>query len=277
MQRSHSRYVVSTFVTLLAILACALPGQTVQPAPVNDPNAISTAVAGTAHAAEQQTQQANPAPATATVAPTDVLTPTPKISVSRTSLSIREDQSTLFTDYKAGIQVIIPAGWMALRINEEEYLKAFDSDVVLQNPDINERLTIIRDANPDIFRLDAIDIRPGHIHDGLISDIMVVFEEGDIRSLEKWEQAERNRFHPQANFKFISASYPQLSNGMRILVIEQTWNANGGKNTAYYRGVFFGLPTGTIVLDFQTNFDVKDTILLDFDQVVNSLTLISPQ
>jgi hypothetical protein len=276
MHRSYSPHAISIFVMLLAILACALPGQTIQPAPVTDPSAISTAVAGTAHAAEQQTQQANPVPATATVVPTDIGTPTPKISVSGTSLSIREDQSTLFTDYKAGIQLIIPAGWMSLRINEEEYLKAFDSEIVLQNPRMLDHLTVIRDHDPKYLRLDAIDIRPGHMPNGILSYLNVIFQPGDVRSLENWERAERDRYHPYAGFKFISSSYPQLANGTRILIIEQSYEAAENKGTIYYRGVFFSLPSGTIVLDFYTNFDFKDTALADFDQAVNSLTSVTP-
>src|SRR6266540_4814749 len=263
---------LSGLVVFLAMIACALPGQTIQPAPTPNANSIETAVLGTAQAAAGQTEQASPVTATTTPVPTEALTPTPKISISGTSLLVREDQSTLFTDYKAGIQLIIPTGWMSLRLDEEEFLQAFDSQVVLQNPVIMKRLTVIRDLDPVYFRLNAIDIRPGHILDGYISDIDVIFQPGDVRRLEDWEQAERDRYHPQAGFKFISASYPQIANGMRVLVIEQSWSDDDG--SSYYRGVFFSLPSGTIVLDFYTNNDFKDTVLPDLEQVINSLTLI---
>lgn len=276
MRQNHLHQTLSGLVILLAIGACVLPGQTIQPAPVTDPNVIGTAVVGTAQAAAEQTEQANPATGTATLVAADTLTPTPKISVSGTSLIVREDQSTLFMDHKAGIQLIIPAGWMALRLNEEEYFKAFDSDVVLQNRDVTDHLAITRDLDPTYFRLDAIDIRPNHTPNGILSYMNVIFQPGDVRSLEQWEQAERDRYHPQADFKFISSSYPQLNNGTRGLVIEQSYAAAEKAGTIYYRGVFFSLPTGTIVLDFYTNFDFKDAILLEFDQVVNSLAPITP-
>jgi hypothetical protein len=259
---------------LLAVLACALPGQTIQPAPVTDPKAISSAVAGTAHAAEQQTQQANAV--SATMVPTDAIPATPEISVSGTTLVAREDQSSLFTDYKAGIQLVIPAGWMTFRINEEEYLKAFDSEVVLQNPTMLHHLTIIRDHDPKYLRLNAIDVRPGHMPHGILSYINVIFQPEDVRSLENWERAERDRYHPYAGFKFISSSYPQLANGTRVLIIEQSYEAAENKGTIYYRGVFFSLPSGTIVLDLFTDFDFKDTALADVEQVINSLTSVAP-
>jgi len=264
---------ISGLAVLLAILACVLPGQTIQPAPETSSNTIETVIAGTAQAAAEQTEQAGLIAATATPIPAEPPTPTVQVSVSGTSLIVRDDQSTLFIDHKAGIQLLIPAGWMSYRLNEDEYFKAFDSDIVLQNPDIMERLTVVRDSDPVYFRLDAIDIRPGHIPDGIISNINVVFQPGDVRSLEDWERAERDRYHPTADFKFISASYPQLANGTRILIIEQSWAAVGGKK--YYRGVFFSLSTGTVVLDFYTNNNFKDTVLPEFDQVINSLTLIN--
>ena len=126
MNRSHSRHAVSTFVFLLTIVACALPGQTIQPAPANNPNAISTAVAGTALAAEQQTQQASPVLATATVAPTDTLTPMPKISSAGTSLLSLADGSTQFTDHVAGMQMVFPAGWLLVRLGEAEYYEVLE-------------------------------------------------------------------------------------------------------------------------------------------------------
>lgn len=213
--------------------------------------------------------------ATPTLSPTAVMTLTPKISVLGTSLVVRDDQSTLFADYKAGIQLVIPSEWLALRINEDEYLKAFASDVVQQNPDIMEHLTCTRDINPDALRLDAIDLHPGHIRDGILTNLNVIFEEGNVQSLENWEQAERNRYHPLVDFKFLSAKYPTLPDGRRVLVIEESYAANGGQQTVYYRGVFFVLTTGTIVLDFYTNLDLKDTTLPEFEQVVNSLSVIS--
>ena len=97
-----------------------------------------------------------------------------------------------------------------------------------------------------------------------------------MRSLEKWEQAERKRRPPLANYKFLRSSYPTIDDGTRVLVIEESWDASSNKGTIFYRGVFFSLPTGTIVLDLYTNTEFKDTILPDFDQLVNSLTLLTP-
>ena len=266
---------LSGLVMLMTIAACVIPGQTTQPASIANPNTVETSIAGTAQASVESTVQASLVTATSTLVPTETLVPTPKISLAGTSLVVREDQSAVFIDHKAGIQLIIPAGWFPMRVNEEEYYRAFTLDVVLQNPAFSDHLTRIQDANLDKFRLDATDIRDGHTPDGILSNFKVMFEPGDLRSLERWEQAERDRHHPFANFKFISASYPHTTNGTKVLVIEQSWSA-GKIHTVYYQGVFFSLQSGTVILDFYANNDFKDTILPEFEQVVNSLALLNP-
>lgn len=276
MNRNNFYLSLSGLVMLMTILACVIPGQTTQPTPIANPNTVETSIAETAQASVDSTMQASLVTSTSTVVPTETLIPTPKISLAGTSLVIRDDQSAVFTDHKAGIQLIIPTGWMPIRVNEEEYYRAFTLDVVLENPAFSNHLTIIQDANIDKFRLDAIDIRDGHAPNGIISNISVVFEPGELRSLEKWEQAERDNRRPFTNFRFISSSYPQTADGTRVLVIEQSWDAEGKKGTIYYRGVFFSLPSGTIIFDFLANLDFKDTVLPDLEQVVNSLTLLNP-
>ena len=259
------------FVLLLVMVGCG----TAQPAPITNPPGVETSLASTAQALAKQTETARGFTPTPTVLPTETLTPTPKVSLNGTSLILQEDQSTLFIDHKAGIQLVIPAGWMAMRVNEAEYYDAFTADVVLANPALNERLTQIQDLDLNIYRLDAFDIREGHIPNGVISDINVIFQAGDTRSLEKWAKVEGNRKSPLKNYRLVSLGYGKTADGTRILAIEQTWSKDQS-NTIFHRGVFFSVPTGTVVLDFYANKSFKDTVLPDFEQVVNSLTLLDP-
>lgn len=274
MKQNKYQFGLIGFILLFTVAACVFPGQTTQP--VTNPSSVETALASTARAFAKQTETANPITATPSITPTITFTPAPKISLYGTSLVIYEDQSALFIDHKAGIQLTIPTGWMPIRVNEDEYYKAFALDVVLENPVISEHLTEIQDVNLDFHRLGAIDIRPGHIPDGILTNFNVIFEAGDVRSLEKWQQAERNRKPPLADYRFLSSSYPTIDNGTRVLVIEASWKASADKGIIYYRGVFFSLPTGTVVLDLYSNKNFKDTVLPDFEQVVNSVTLLKP-
>lgn len=279
MNQNYLHHTLSTLVILMAIVACVLPGQAVQPAPGMDPLTIESAVAGTAEAAAQQTEQANPIPATATIAPTATITPTPKISLAGTALVVQQDQSTLFIDHKVGFQLVIPAGWLATRINEDEYWRAFALDVVVANPPISERLSHMQINNPDYFRLNAIDIRPGHIVNGMISDITVILQPAETATtLEEWVKVERRRINTKlmAGEKLISLEFQQTTNGTRVLVVEESWNYTASEGKVFLRRVFFGFPSGVVSVDFQTYLDFKEVVLPDFEQVVNSLTLLNP-
>jgi len=252
------------------LVSCTRSGQKSSSGLAGTPNPTEKSLVETAQVLLIQTKQIEPSP---TTPPTRAYTPTPQISLKGTSLIFREDKTTEFVDHKAGIKLTFPAGWLLVRPNEDEYYKAFTLGVVQENQEISDRLAHIQSLNADFFRLDAIDIREGHIQNGIITVINVVFEEGDTRSLEKWADAERKKKQPYKGFKFIASSYPETAEGTRVLVIEQSWES-GKSDTIYYRGVFFSLPTGTIVLDFYSNDKFKETALLDFEQVVNSLTLI---
>lgn len=256
---------LSLIWSLLVVLATGC-GRPVQAVPTVDSSARETALAGTALAFGTAT----PIPS-----PTETLIPTPKISNYGTSLVIQEDGSALFIDHKAGMQLTIPVGWLPVRVNEDEFYKAYSLDVVLENPAIADRLTNTQSANLDFHRLDAIDIRDGHIPDGVITVINVIFQEGDKRTLEQWAKAEISKKQPFAGFKWILTSYPRTADGTRVLQIEESWDAQQ-KARVYYRGIFFSLPSGTVVLDLYTNNEFKDTVLPEFEQVVNSLTLLNP-
>lgn len=276
MNRNNLHPVLSALVILLAMLACALPGQPVALPPDTDPINIETAVAGTAQVAEQQTAQAIPVTPTETLPPTVGPTLTPKISLTGTSLLVREDQSTVFTDHKVGFQIVFPAGWLTVRLNEKEYFDAFTLDVVLNNAPINNRLATIQTNNTDYFRLDAIDIRPGHIFDGMITDIAVILQpESATTTLEQWAKHAKQDPNPFEDHKFLSSKYGQTANGTRILITEESWKLNE-RGKVFFRRVYFKMPLGVVTLDFETYLESKDVVLPDFEQIVNSLTLLNP-
>lgn len=254
---------------LIVVLILAGCRQSDEPKHVEFTNEQLTAIASTASASAQQTSAAaSPTP----FPPTS----TPQVSlISGTSLEKRDDGTTVFIDHKAGIRLVTPAGWLPVRVNEDEYYKAFTLEAVASNQTIIDRLTQIQSNNSDFFRLDLIDIRPGHTVNGAVSVVSVVFQEFDTRTLAEWLKAERNRKSPFTGFKFIGSKYQETANGYRVLVIEESWDS-AYSGTIYYQGVFFSLPTGTYVLDFYSDFDFKDTILPDFDQMVNSLGPINP-
>jgi len=256
---------LSGLMILLSLAACQ---QSAKPTPVLFSDAQLTSIANTAQVSMQQTQQSytpTPVPSTAT----------PKVSsISGSSLEVREDQTAQFVDHKAGIQITIPAGWLPVRLNEEEYYKAFALDVVVANKPLSDLLTQIQSYNIDFFRLGAIDIRPGHIVGDLPTAMDVLFEK-DNRTLAEWLQAERTHQSPFKGFKILSYKYQEMADGTRVLVFEESWDGTPTEKV-YLKRIFFSVPAGAVILDLETNISFKDTVLPDFEQVVNSLTLLNP-
>ena len=252
------------FWGLLVMLAAGC-GRPVQAVPTVDSSPRETALAGTALAAFGT--------ATPTPSPTETPVPTPKISVYGTSLVTQQDGSVLFVDHTAGIQVTFPAYWLVMRVGEPEYYAAWEKPS-MQNASFQDVFASLNNIDPKVLRVIALDTREGHMPGGLVSAINIVFLEGDNRSLEETEKARRTKSNLCADFKFISSSYSETDNGVRILVTEERCKVVEG--TVSYRDAYFNVPSGKFHVRFETNFDYKDASLPDFEQVINSLTMLNP-
>ena len=245
------------------------------PAPVVNPPGVETSLASTARALAKQTEAANPFTATPSPTATVTLTPTPKISLNGMSLAAKEDKSTVFTDHKLRYQLTIPPGWMPVRINEEEYYKAFAQDLVLNNPVIANFLTNLEKQDPDHFRLSVLDMQPGHTDAGLVTVITVILQAEDGRTLEDWAKTKSVRASTMEGYQFISSQFAETSSGEKVLVREEQWNSTtAGKR--FSRRLFFALPAGILTVDLETNLDLKDSFMPEFEQIVNSLTFLNP-
>lgn len=276
MHRSYSRYAISTFVMLLAIVACVLPGQALQPpAPAKESNVISTAVAATALAAEQQTQQASPVPSTSTVAPTDTMTPMPKISSAGTSLLNMADGSTQFTDHVAGMQMVFPTGWLLVRVGESEYYAAWEKQEST-NRHFRDIFTDMQDLDPKAFRVHALDIRPEHMANDDIPLVVVVFVEGDTKTLDEIEKIEIENHLPLRDYKLLSSKSFETSQRIQALSTEIQWQSAEENRLGYRRRVIFKVPGGSMGLDLLIFLDEKDHLTPEFEQLINNIVLFTP-
>ncbi len=258
---------IISFALLLTVTGCRR-----LPAPVVNPPGVETSLASTARALAKQTQAAQSV-FTATPLPSETPTPTPRISVNGTSLVVRHGQSALFRDHKLGYELTIPPGWLPIRINEDEYYKAFTLDAVAGNQSMIDFLTKIATQDPDHVRLTALDIRPEQNANGNISGITVILQPETARTLEEWSRAHPARANGRPGYVLLSSEYQETDSGIKILIREQQWRSTTNEKV-YSRRVFFMLPSGIVNIDFETPFDSKDALLPDFEQVIKSVTLL---
>lgn len=198
-------------------------------------------------------------------------TPTPKISPNGTSLEVRGDQSALFTDHKLGFQLVIPAGWLPVRLNEDEYYQAFTLEAVSENPVIVDFLSKIQTLDGNHVRLVAIDLRPAEGTDGILSGISVILQPETVKTVDDWVRENPARANRRKAYVFLSSQYQETASGDRVLVREERWDSATG-DKLYSMRVLFNLPAGVLTLDLETGFNTKDSLLPDFEQIVNSFT-----
>ncbi|RPJ25995.1 MAG: hypothetical protein EHM33_13125 [Chloroflexi bacterium] len=279
MNRHYLPLALSASVILIAIVACVLPGQTVQPAPVTNPVSIESAVAGTAQAAAQQTQQANPVPATATFLPTEAPMLPEVISSYGTSLVKRGDGSTQFRDYRAGVQIIFPPNWLPMRPGEPEYYEAWEKGS--QNQWILEEIASIQNLDLNVFRVNSYDMHPEHTLYDILPKINVVFQQGDLRTLEQVEDDEKRMIENsvQAGHEVLSSDYRGTSGGLQTLVFENQSQSKSSDNIDfmfYNKGTYFRVPTGMVFIDLFLSSEMKDALQEEYDQIFESITLFNP-
>lgn len=269
------RALLAALILLTTILACAVPGLPTasQPAPTVDTR-LDMMVAETVSAALAQTQQAVPTPTvppTATLEPT--ASPTPEADTSGSALTEMEDGSTLFSDFNAGYEVNVPAGWLAVRINQQEYLDAWLLSE-FSNPAMQRSLSSIENLNPNELRLYAVDLQADHARTGFVTNINFIWYEQDDMSLDD-----------DTDLLAVSAALPDALPGLEVLTTELSTNANGlpiGINTSrtpvttldnvsiviFQKQVFIKVRAGTLTITLSTTEELRDTILPAFDAMI---------
>lgn len=280
MNRRHSYSVWGLCIVLLGIPACVPPGQAIPPTPVSQPISMEVAVAGTAQAAQQQTEQAKPVFPTETAAATATATAAEVISTYGTSLVKLTDGSTQFRDHRAGVQIIFPPNWLALRTGEPEYYAAWEKEGI-QNPDIMEGIVAIQNLDLNVFRMTAYDLHPEHVMYRALPRINVVFVERDTRTLKAVMVDEKQAIESsiQKDHAFVSSDFQETSTGLPIMIFQAEWRSSSYDNVEYmthYRGVFFSTPAGLVVIDLFVPREERDILAPECDQIVESITLLDP-
>lgn len=275
MYQNYFLHILSGSILLLAMLACGSPAQTIPPTAGLDPNAIETSIADTLEASAKQTEQASLMPY---AVPTETLTQVPKVSSSGTSLVNLADGSTQFTDYVAGMQMVIPPGWVVVRVGESEYYAAWEKEAT-KYPIFVDIFASMQSLDPKAFRMNAFDVRPDRLSTNDVPEIQVVFGDEDTRTLNEIRADQERNPPPLTGYKLLSSRISETSQGIQTLNEEIQWNytnSAGQPTIGYRKRVFFATPGGIMAIDLLTIIDKKDLMMPDFDQVINGITLLTP-
>ena len=278
MKNRHGLF--APLLLLTATLACVLPGQSPASVPQPTPDTrLGTMVAETVSAAIELTQQAVPTeipPPTATPEPT--ATPTTEASGAGSILAVQDDGSTLFTDENAGYRITIPAGWLAVRVNEKEY---FDALLLPQAADehIQAALQSIQNQDPKTFRLLVVDILDGHVQNDIVTNVNFIWEPQKTFSLDDDEDLEALADELPSTVDGLtvkSTGFVILPSGVMHGEVQSEIgrkNALGEEVLLYQKMTIFNLKTGTLVVTFTTDAWFSETTLPIFNGMLETLLI----
>lgn len=284
MSRLVIRNIVLSFVLFIS-LACAIPG--LQPAPAIPPTSLplDVIIAQTVAAAQTQTQQANPVillpteTATPIALPTN--TPSPVFSDYGTALVKRDDQSTLFIDRVGGFQITFPSNWLPVRSNHDEFYSISVNEAATTYPFLTTELRIISDQDPSSTRVHAFDVAQGRMQDQYVPHISVHLV-GEKLPLMEGATAHLEYIRSQNSEVTVITPPTEIttSNGVKAAMIEFSIPGVSLASTLeilpYERRIYFHSTSGSVFIIFSALSDVKEQVIPELDQIINSIALFQP-
>jgi len=284
------------FIALLflaTIVACAVPGLPTASAPALEPTAdtsrIPTMVAATVAAAIMQTEQAQPM---STLPPSSDITftptsapveePAPPASSSQSTLTKQEDGSTLFVDERAGYEITLPAGWLNVRISEQEYLDSFWLQEAA-NTHIQQALLNVQFEDPNVLRLLALDTQPAHVQNEFVTNIRFVLDEqknislssdADLQAIAAGIPASAEVFR----FEVTSVKIVTSASGIQFGEIDTKssfTNSTGVEVGIYQKRVFFNSKAGTQSIIFTSATNMEESLLPVFDSMLETIKIVT--
>ncbi|MBI2330944.1 MAG: hypothetical protein HYU84_01985 [Chloroflexi bacterium] len=283
--KQHRGVLIATLLGIIT-LACAIPG--LQPAssiPPTPDTRLERMVAETVSAALVLTQQAAPtATEVPSATPVPTITNTPVVAATSTQsaesvLDKNTDGTSSFIDLNGKYQMTVPMQWLVLRINAPEY------DIALtlpeaSDPAIQRQFSIIKEQDPNVFRLFMLDIAEEHIDNGFVTNINLV-----------WDQQMEVSLASDTDIKGIAATLPASLQGAQvksteikttkseimygvITILTPLSSQNGAKLTVYQKMAFFDLPTGTLTVTLSTTEKWQSTVEPSFDELIESFIVL---
>jgi hypothetical protein len=281
---NNRRIFFTSLTFLVAISACLLPGmQTVSAptfAPTIDSAQLEQMVAATVSVAIAETQQSLPTPTLVPTAskPTQTATPEP---IKSDSALTQKNGASIFSDERAGYQVTIPEGWLAVRVDAQEYYDAWTL-AEAADPNIQETLLGVKSEDANKLRLLVIDTQDGHIQSDFVTEIRFVLDEAaSFNSIEDL-QAIADKIPSETSalrFEVTSVQTIIAPSGIQFGMIEANssfTNASGDLVKVYQKRIYFKTKAGVQSVIFTTLESLKESTLTDFDAMIETIKL-SPQ
>lgn len=262
---------------LISMLACVIPGLEASTFVPADPNTLSTIVVSTANAAASQTAEAQPV---GTELPAEASLSTTK----GTALEKLKEGSTKYSSYDGGFEVTIPAGWLAVRPNSDEFNAAL-VDAGAHNTILRDEMTAdLAGYEANFDRLYSYILRPDLGKNALFGFSKLVWDPKDGTKLDNAALGELVQgLESPKGIPGFHADTAQLSeNGNAVKTIEIggrfAMSDGQGGNVPFYSTIVFFKPTSNSTARIAISFmqDYKTQISTDVKALIESIKVNVP-
>lgn len=286
-----------TLFALLLTLGCALPtlpfldNTAANTAPTAvDADTLATLVADSVAQKVAKTLEALPPTAqpsaSATLPPSPTATATeipptptdaPKQYPETGSDIVQEEEKLLYYDYSGNYMITIPPNWLAIRPGEVEYAEAWGLPVAAR-PEVKTALKSMQSLDPSTFRLFILDVQEGHFDKGFLSNISFISTPENEAGLDEvFAQSVLQLPETIQGLVVTDSLIKDSTNGERMGIIVSEWDAQtaSAENIRIFQQqAIFMIEKRALIITFTSTVDFKDTILPDFDALVDSFQLL---
>jgi len=275
----RSKILFYVAVVVMTGLACATSGSN----GLLDSNSLATVVVATSHAAAAQTADVIFQTGVPTVVPTGAIATvtalaiTPQVSAEGTSLAKQADGSYIFTDQPGGYSIVVPPGWLAMRIDEQDISNARIS-LANSDPQIQASLSSLQNDDPKVDRLVAIDTSPSDLQAGYVANLIVFWTKNDPDTIEQ-DIATAKTGLPKSipSLKITYADMGTTSTHIPMGIIETSAKKTTSSKQSYtlfQKLIIFKLNSGSVTMMLSTALQLKEKLVPGFDLMTDQIKLL---
>ena len=262
-------------ILLVSMLACAIPGLEAPAPGLVDSNTLSTIVVSTANAAASQTAAAQPSAA-------EIPSGTAVSKMTGTSIEQLQNGTTRYTDYEAGFEVTVPAGWLAVRPGSDEFNTTLEKEGA-HNQALHDDMTAdLGEYDANVDRLYSYVLRPDIGKNAVFGISKLVWEAENKTTLDDATMGEMTRGLESSDgipgFRADTAQVRENGNAVKIIEIGGRFRlADGqGGTTPLHATIVFFKPTSRSLtrITFTMLLDYHDQISTDVRSMIESIKMV---
>lgn len=205
--------------------------------------------------------------------------PTPPPPAGGTENVQQPDDTTKYSDYDAGFEMVLPAGWIGVRPGAQEF-----NDVLKSEGAANEALKVQMTADQQGYepvkdRYYVYATKPDEFENSLLSYGKVAWNVSDATVIDQTKLGEMvqdlEMGQDLPGVRVVSSNIVMNENGVPVMVIGANWTyeTSDGTMVPFYLNFIFFKPTdnSTIRIVMSSLKDYRDSTSPDVDAIVQSI------